>query len=193
MLSHWVALFISNGFTPDELFAATNAIAGDSSPPRYRGEHLNRLQVKLHEAREQLRKERFTEEQKRLKEQYSMSCTCQLCGGTGWVSVPYYNDRWKLPRIENGVWVAPCQTSAVICRCPAGQALVQCVDPKRPPARLEDYETLVPHWRVYLDQQRTQRSLLKEARDKAREADKDSGPLDDALAQVCNRLKQGGS
>jgi hypothetical protein len=76
-LLRWARFFQGQGFEPEQLFAASGAIAAQDKVPKWRSEHFDALKLKLHQSRT-----------REAKEEASPQKYCVKCGGSGTVSVP---------------------------------------------------------------------------------------------------------
>ncbi|GIW81473.1 MAG: hypothetical protein KatS3mg105_3280 [Gemmatales bacterium] len=139
MFAAWEAVFEANGYSLEELEAATNEIARSSTPPRTRAEHLAEINRIIRQRR---RNQGVVNEDLSAKEVF---WTCPDCDSCGWVTVPH-------PKAYvDGVWQPPFWSAAVTCHCLRG---IQRLESYRGgdsgiqvPMSLTAYEARFPNWR----------------------------------------------
>ncbi len=156
----WRDLFEAAGYDPRELRAASDSIALAPEPPRWRIDHLDRLQSAVRAAR------REAQAAERAAAGEVSWPDCHNCAGTGFAIVPH------LRHVLAGVWAPDGQTFAVSCDCRAGQR-----EQREKLITLRRYEALNQHWRDQLAE-RKQRDLERaRARDQTSAADRLLGPI----------------
>lgn len=166
-LLSWRRLFVElNGFTAEELHAASDDLAAPPVP-RFRNEHLDRLQAAV-QARRSARRRKVREAEDAFAEDADR---CTLCHGAGMAVVPHPS------QVDGPTWAGGA-TCAVFCSCRAGAAeSSRHADARRKPMALEKYEGLNPCWP---EQLRAREALDRErrlAREKTREADRTFGRI----------------
>jgi hypothetical protein len=172
----WRETFAAQGFIAEELRAASLHLARD--PPRYREEHLRRLQEVIHGRRAAARRA----DDLRREAEEGAQWVCADCHGCGWASVPH-------PRyLAEGEWQPDgggrLHTVAVLCSCNRGRREAELHEKVRP-LTLAAYELQNPLWRGQLAGAARARAAALHARRLAREADRERGavpaPADDEL------------
>lgn len=148
MFAAWREVFEASGYTAEELHEAAKEIA--KSPPRFRIDHLARIQSRIRERRFALRMQ-----QEQRHEAMPGRERCEICEGVGWVVVPH------IRFVADGEWIAPWPTMAVACQCFKGQAIVTKARDagieKYIPMALGWYEGRNPSWFRQLNQRETLR------------------------------------
>lgn len=177
MALEWADHFARQGVSPEALDRATNAMMRD--PPKWREDHLARLQEALRNQSSQVAPAPPAD----------VGIECKLCGGTGSVSVP--SRKALAQRIARGLgewgqgdpWKG-WGTEAVACRCPLGLYL-------RTHGRgnwttLEAYSAERPYWQdemtAHAEHQKREASLTSSARG-----------LDKTFGSLIDRLKRKGT
>jgi len=144
MVNTWIGFFRRSGFTPAEMFAATDACAKQTQKIYKREDHLGALQTHLHAIRQQkiLRQPvKSAEDDQR--------GTCVYCGDSGAVSVPLLRD------VVEGTWNTR-RTCAVWCTCWAGRQFHNTRNGKGEPMMgLTEYQHRNPLWRRQMEDART--------------------------------------
>jgi hypothetical protein len=163
----WRETFAAQGFTAEELRAASLHLARD--PPRYREEHLRRLQEVIHGRRAAVRRSADL-----LREAEESEWVCPHCHACGWASVPH-------PRfLVEGEWRADgggrLHTVAVLCSCNRGRREAE-LHAKAGPLTLATYELRNPLWREQVAAAARARAAATDARRLAREADRERGAV----------------
>lgn len=151
MLSVWREVFDAGMFVIEDLNKALVKLA--ESPPKFRGDHLKRLNDLLREGTTVKRQAVLTDSE--IKEQKFGSCT--LCHGSGYVAVPH-------PKfLSGGHGLEPARVVGapvvkyelgVYCRCGLGDWFYRSHaksrdnqrDKRRHGVTLSDYEILNPEW-----------------------------------------------
>lgn len=165
MLAEWAALFAAEGYAPDELQAASRWLALND-PPRFRTDHLLRLQDRLRQLRRQACAPPPVEDTRG---------TCTTCRGVGRVIVPLL---LGIPTAGGSLVPDDGQrrTAAVTCSCGLGRWFSQqgC-EPAM--MTLDQYQAIVPDWRT---REVSQRSVAHERRrvaEKTRSLDQTMGAV----------------
>lgn len=176
MLNSWRDFFESDGYSTEELFAATEALTRD--PPRFRSDHLGSIRRGVERHRHETRLRRAAE-----RRESAEGDTCPECSGTGFVIVPHRLD------VSQGAWVAPYRTFAVQCGCGAiehgGIDSGASGGPRKrlPLLTLSKYErTILPDWQDAMAQR--DRRLAEEST-----RSQGAGPLDAVFGALQARLK----
>lgn len=142
MIKLWQPIFVSMGYTLEELRYATQELA--RNPPVYRNEHLK----SIHNIIGRLRKQADDEDRTAWDAIDSFEA-CKHCGNCGWVSVPnlryVINGGW---RIYPGTVYKP--TFVVTCSCNAGKRIANTHTGKKQSMALEQYDERNPNWRQQL-------------------------------------------
>lgn len=136
MLYAWTKAFAARGYTPDELFEATEHLATAAGKvPMTRPQHLDSISSRVRERR--LYQLRHEDEQSQGHEWG----THVTCSGTGWVIVPH-------PRLmRDGIWRDPYYTATVVCNCPLGNRRRNShAKREHQQLTLEAYEQTYPQW-----------------------------------------------
>lgn len=152
MINFWRPIFAGCGYTLAELRYATEMIA--RGPPKYRGEHLDRIHVVIGG----LRKKSADEEMSALSaiEEFE---ACKNCRSAGWVFVPHPNF------IVSGEWSTYLGTAykpvaVVTCSCDRGVRISSTHQHKRP-LGLEQYEQRNPDWKQQLVEQEAASAAIR--------------------------------
>ncbi len=168
MLVSWVKMFAREGFTPEELVAATNRLAL-AADPVWRRDHCNALVSLVRDGRKKaIQAPPMPDDRGRH----------DLCGGTGLVIVPHP----KTLRGETEQWY----NFAVTCTCPLGLWKAECFkeyhesknkkrakNDQKASLSYADYCLEFMNWRDYvaeheqLMQSRREASSISESRDRA--------------------------
>jgi hypothetical protein len=193
-LLSWRELFVVQlGYSREEMFAASDAVATSLPVPRFRNEHLDRLQAAVQKHRRETLTRRREAEAAFVAEQSE----CPLCLGCAWVTVPHPRD------VVDGEWLGK-HTLAVLCGCPLGrreQALNEefCQRPRagetrrRPKAMtLDEYEVHCPQWQIQVKRQEAADRAVRRAKSVTEDVDRARGRLpgaQDVLRQYRGGVK----
>lgn len=165
MLGEWASVFSSDGYTPDELDAATTAML--SNPPRFRNEHL----LAIHRSVKASRRPRQP-----IAEDYIGECV--LCGNTAFVVVPHP------AYVVNFEWIPPRYTAAVLCSCGLGRWMEprlndEAGEPGKRPKMLTltEYVLRVGNWKELMQQKEHSDSMNQRVFERAKSIDKILGPI----------------
>lgn len=187
-LLSWRELFVVQlGYSRDEMFLASDAVATSLPVPRFRNEHLDRLQSAVQKARRETLVARRETEAAFAVEQSE----CRLCLGCGWVSVPHPRD------VVDGEWLGK-HTLGVTCHCALGRLEQQRHDEFTSKPRpgehrvrakaitLEEYEGHCPQWQLQVKRKEAAERAVRKAKAVAEDTDRARGRLpgaEDVLRQ----------
>lgn len=144
MVNTWIGFFRRGGYSPEELFAATDLSARQTEKIYKREDHLATLQTHLHALRQQ---SRLRQQAPRPEDHRG---NCAYCGDTGAVSVPLLRD------VIGMTWTSR-KTSAVWCTCWQGRQFHATRNSKGEPMMgLPGYTHKNPHWRRQIEDARSQ-------------------------------------
>lgn len=189
-LLSWREVFLGQGFSRAELFAASNDLAASPPVPRFRNEHLDRLQRAVLSRRRETLTQRREAEAAFASEQID----CRLCHGCGWVSVPHPRD------MVGGEWLGR-HTLSVICRCPVGRLEQQRNEDfaSRPRAGenrcrpkafiMDEYEGHCPGWEAEVARKEAADRAVRDAKAAARDVDRQRGRLP-GVEEVLGRYRR---
>lgn len=148
-LASWEDVFVTAGYSADELHAATQGLAM-SGRTLARWDHLAAITARIRAARAV---EYASGEAKAAQDGPSAS-TCTLCDGTGYVIVPHplgvaLGEWVPINTTRNG---GSYYTAAVSCSCALGRWKQDRLEPKERSMSLSRYAALNPRWQVQLAQ-----------------------------------------
>lgn len=176
MVSDISGIFMREGFTPKELFAASDFLA-INCPPKFPGDHLSGLSEFLRNAR---RKAHVATPSAHVESH------CTLCAGGGVTAVPMLAGMvtaggFQIP--NDGAW----RTVAVLCHCHVGRRLaLNSRQNEKVMRTLEDYAREVPDWRQRMKEHDEAGKLRTKVTNRATALDKAMGPIMGKL-QVAGR------
>lgn len=179
MVHHWRDFFESEGYTILELQEASRALMAD--PPKWRADHLKRIQETIVARRlKQARAEKENEEEQARKQDYCPRCNTR----EGWLEVPHPET------IRGDQWTRPYLTLLVTCDCTRGRVrfnqfaaaaqneeFTKKVPSFRPALAIDAYERRFPHWEMMVQQRDLAREQEAKAMGRAAHADRHRGPI----------------
>jgi hypothetical protein len=190
MLAAWIKVFQSCGYSVEELFDATDQIAASTEVPETRLQQLGALHATIRSGR--------LARQSRFQGPYTVHhvCTFNLCDGVGWLTVPHPKS------LENGQWIFPWYTCAVLCSCDQGKRVRQTFGAETTarkkiipaPLSLEAYQRQNPFWRdqlVIRAEQQKQELQAIEATKAAETRSPGQKQMASAFDDVVRRLQSG--
>lgn len=157
----WKTLFAAAGYTAAELREASDWIALNDTP-KWRSEHLAKLQERIRTKRR--------EDRARPAQPEQAYPDCNECHGTGWVC-----DLPHLGQVFGGEWKGE-STCAVFCRCSWGTR-EYARHRERKAMTLDQYERRNPSWREQVERLVKVRAARQRAQGHSAHADKIFGPI----------------